>query len=174
MAQGLPALPDDYALVSPHPFSNFSPITEATCSMFQSWLKGWCLSKYTPIWWLTYYVLSFSLHIVKIIVRKRLLLESRTIFRWKWTLKKSPCLSCSILAPLTIRLIITSSLLVWMRSLGYADWPWNSSGRIWRKEVSESPLTGLFQSALVWSVVFHKGHVWAPCSFSSMCPSYLG
>ena len=50
-------------------------------------------------------------------------------------------------------LIITSSLLVWMRSLGYADWPWNGSGRIWRKEVSESPLTDLFQSALVWSVV---------------------
>ena len=107
-------------------------------------------------------------------VRKRLLLESRTIFSRKWTLKKSPCWLCSILAPLSIRLIITSSLLVWMRSLGYADWPWNSSGRIWRKEVSESPLTGLFQSALVWSVVFHKGHVWAPCSFTSMWPSYSG
>ena len=37
--------------------------------------------------------------------------------------------------------------------MGYADWPWNGSGRIWRKEVSESPLTDLFQSALVWSVV---------------------
>ena len=28
MAQGLPALPDDYALVSPPPLSKFSPITE--------------------------------------------------------------------------------------------------------------------------------------------------
>ena len=61
-----------------------------------------------------------------------------------------------------------------MRSSGYADWPWNGSGRTWRKEVSESPTTDLSQSALVWSVVSHKGHVWAPCIASSMHPSYSG
>ena len=42
-----------------------------------------------------------------------------------------------------------------MKSSGYAEWPWN--GRIWRTEVSESPSTDLSQSALVWSVVSHKG-----------------
>ena len=136
--------------------------------MFQSWLKGWCLSKYTPILWLIHYILSFSLHIVKIIARKQLLLESRTIFSWKWTLKKSPCWSCSILAPLSTRLIITSSLLVWMRSLGYADWPWNGSGRIGRKEVSESPLTDLFQSALVWSGCSTRV-MSGPPAFSHLC-----
>ena len=101
--------------------------------MFQSWLKGWCLSEYTPIWWLIHYILSLSLHIIKIIARKRLLLESPTIFSWKWTLKKPPCWPYSILALVSLRLIVTSSLLIWMRSLGYADWPWNGSGRIWRK-----------------------------------------
>ena len=65
---------------------------------------------------------------VKSIARKRLLLESWTIFSWKWTLKRSPCWSCSTLAPLLIWLIITSFLHVWMRSSGYADWPWNGSG----------------------------------------------
>ena len=52
---------------------------------------------------------------------------------------------------------------------GYADWPWNGSGRIWRKEVSESPLTDLFQSALVWSVVSHKGLMSGLPAFSHLC-----
>jgi len=78
------------------------------------------------------------------------------------------------LSAVLIRLIITSFLHVWMRSSGYVDWPWNGSGRTWRKEVSESPSTDLSQSALVWSVVSHKGHVWAPCFSSSMHPSYSG
>ena len=30
------------------------------------------------------------------------------------------------------------------------------------------------KSALVWSVVSHKGHVWAPCSSLSMHPNYSG
>ena len=61
-----------------------------------------------------------------------------------------------------------------MRSSGYVDWPWNGLSRIWRKEVSESPLTDLSQNALVWSVVSHKGHVWAPCFSPSIHPSYSG
>ena len=75
-----------------------------------------------------------------------------------------------------IRLIITSALHIWMRSSGYADWPWNGLSRIWRKEVSASPspLTDLSQNALVWSVVSHKDHVWAPCFSLSMHPSYSG
>ena len=135
--------------------------------MFQSWLKRWCLNRCTPMWWLIHCISSFGLHIVKVIARKRLLLESWTIFSWKWTLKRSPCWSCAILAPLLIRLIITS-LRVWMRSSGYGDWPWNGSGRTWRKEVSESPSTNLSQSALVWSVLSHKGHAWAPVLSSSI------
>ena len=66
-------------------------------------------------------------------------------------------------------------LFSFTRIRGYADWPWNGLSRIWRKEVSESPSTDLFQSALVLSVVSHKDHVWAPCSSgSSMHPSYSG
>ena len=61
-----------------------------------------------------------------------------------------------------------------MRSSGYADWPWNGLSRVWRKEVSESTSTDLSQSALVWSVVSHKDHVWAPCFSLSMHPSYSG
>ena len=110
---GLDLLYKNYRPVSDLSATCQRPVSDlsATCSMFQSWLKGWCLSKYTPIWWLIHYILSFSLHIIKIIARKRLLLESRTIFSWKWTLKKSPCWPYSILALLSLRLIITSSLL---------------------------------------------------------------
>ena len=76
------------------------------------------------------------------------------------------------LSAVLIRLIITSFLHVWMRSSGYVDWPWNGSGRTWRKEVSKSPSTDLSQSALVWSVVTHRGHVWAPYFSSTMHASY--
>ena len=92
----------------------------------------------------------------------------------KMNTQEVTCWSCSILVPLLIRLIITSFLHVWMRSLGYADWPWNGSGRTWRKEVSESPSTDLSQSALVWSVVTPRGHVWAPYFSSTMHASYSG
>ena len=44
----------------------------------------------------------------------------------------------------------------------------------WLKEVSESSSTDLSQSALVWSVMSHKGHVWAPCFSSSIHSSYSG
>ena len=43
MAQGLPVLPDDHTLVSPPPFSTFSPITEEkVCKLINSSTKKSC------------------------------------------------------------------------------------------------------------------------------------
>ena len=39
---------------------------------------------------------------------------------------------------------------------------WNGSSYIRLTEVGESPSMDLSQSALVWTVVSHKGHAWAP------------
>ena len=39
---------------------------------------------------------------------------------------------------------------------------WNGSSYTRLTEVGESPSMDLSQSALVWTVVSHKGHAWAP------------
>ena len=230
MAQGLPALPDDYALVSPPPLSKFSPITEEKvrelinsstnksctldpmptslvidciyvllliitkminlslesglftddwkCALVPPLLKkpglDLLFKNYRPVSNLQYvskltermvfeqihtHMMTHSLYPeFQSAYRKNHSTETALVRVTNDILMKMNIQEVTLLVMLDLSatfdtLIITSSLLVWMRSLGYADWPWNGSGRIWWKEVSESPLTDLFQSALVWSVV---------------------
>ena len=89
------------------------------------------------------------------------------------TLKRWPCWSCLTSTLFLKQSISTSCWHVWMRRLGHAGLPWNGSHHTWPTEASECPSTDLSQSALVWTAVFHKCHVWAPFYLTSMHPRYL-